>query len=92
METKLTLRLDDELIKHAKARAERSGKSLSKMVGDFFALLDDLEPTSSQQPAKDLGPVDNLPPVTRSLVGILTSGHEVDDKRDYRAHVEEKYR
>jgi len=92
METKLTLRLDDKLIKHAKARAERSGKSLSKMVADFFVLLDDLEPIAGQQPAKDSGLVDNLPPVTRSLLGILKSDHDVDAKRDYRAHLEEKYR
>ena len=92
METKLTLRLDDELIKHAKAHAEKSGKSLSKMVGDFFTLLDDLEPSTGQQPAKNLRLADNLPPLTRSLLGILKSGHDVDDKRDYRAHLEEKYR
>ncbi|WP_092413045.1 hypothetical protein [Collimonas sp. OK307] len=69
-----------------------TGKPLPKIAGDFFPLVDNLKPTAGQQPAKDLGLADNFPPVTRSLSGILASSHDVDDKRDYRAYVEEKYR
>ena len=40
MQTKLTLRLDEELIASAKAYAQRSGRSVSQIVADYFALLD----------------------------------------------------
>jgi len=36
MQTKLTLRMEDELINMAKSVAEKKGKSLSKMVSDYF--------------------------------------------------------
>jgi predicted HicB family RNase H-like nuclease len=39
MQTKLTLRVDDRLVKRAKTYAERAGKSVSEMVADYFALL-----------------------------------------------------
>jgi hypothetical protein len=34
MQTKLTLRMEDELIRLAKSVSEKKGKSLSKMVAD----------------------------------------------------------
>jgi hypothetical protein len=36
METKLTLRLDEGLIKSAKKEARHRGTSLSQMVADYF--------------------------------------------------------
>ena len=36
--TKLTLRLDDELIASAKRHSAKAGKSVSRMVADYFAL------------------------------------------------------
>ena len=39
MQTKLTLRMDEELIRIAKDFARSSGKSLSRIVADYFALL-----------------------------------------------------
>ena len=39
MQTKLTLRLDDELIEEAKSYAARAGKSVSQIVADYFRLL-----------------------------------------------------
>lgn len=36
MTTKLTLSLDEKVIKHAKLIANRRGKSLSKMVEEYF--------------------------------------------------------
>jgi hypothetical protein len=39
MTTKLTLRMDENLINQAKDYAKHSGKSVSKLVADFFALL-----------------------------------------------------
>ena len=40
MQTKLTLRLDAELIERAKRYGKRTGRSVSQMVADYFALLE----------------------------------------------------
>ena len=79
METKLTLRLDEELIAGAKEEARKRGTSVSQMVADYFRGIQ-----SRKSIAK------GLPPVTASLVGAL-KGHSVD-RSHYRRHLEEKYR
>lgn len=81
MQTKLTLRLDEPLIRKAKDHARRTGRSVSQMVANYFAFLD--------EPDKD---VDGsaLPPLTRSLYGVL-AGADVDQD-DFRRHVEAKQR
>ncbi len=80
MNTKLTLRLDDELIRSAKRYSHETGKSLSQMVGDYFALL----------AARDAQASSTVSPRVRSLVGAL-KGATVDEA-DYRRHLEHKYR
>jgi hypothetical protein len=79
MNTKLTLRLDDDLIRRAKRHSAKSGKSVSKLVSDYFALID----------AKDKLAADELTPRVRSLKGAL-SGAKLDE-RDYRRHLEKKH-
>lgn len=78
MYTKLTLRLDADLIQTAKAEAGRRGKSVSQIVGEFFGSL------ASQKRAPS-----ELPPITTSLVGTL-KGRGVTEA-DYRRHLREKY-
>ena len=39
MNTKLTLRLDDHLIASAKEYSAKTGKSVSKIVSDFFVII-----------------------------------------------------
>ena len=39
MQTKLTLRMDDALVRAAKKRAAQQGVSVSRMVADFFAQI-----------------------------------------------------
>jgi hypothetical protein len=78
MQTKLTLRLEDTLIEHAKEHARLSGKSLSQMVSDYFLQLDKRPDTAP------------LPPVTAALRGALASTSV--DKEDYRNYLEGKYR
>jgi len=80
MQTKLTLRLEDQLIRRAKSYARRSGKSLSELVADLFARLH----------AGEVPPVRELTPVVQRLVGSL-AGRAVDTA-DYRKHLEHKYR
>jgi hypothetical protein len=84
MQTKLTLRLDERLIKEAKVEALSRGTSLSQMVADYFRGL-----LSRDTPPKGLPPK-GLPPVTASLVGVLKVGKL--DRSHYRRHLEEKYR
>jgi hypothetical protein len=80
MQTKLTLRVDEELVRRAKEHARRSGKSVSRIVADFLALLE--QPTERQ--------VVELTPTVRSLLGAL-KGSPVGEE-DYRRYLEEKHR
>ncbi|WP_445665596.1 DUF6364 family protein [Fodinibius sp. AD559] len=79
MKNKLTLRLDDSLIKRAKKHAKQKGTSVSQMVADYFALIE------TDRPSVDRG----LPPITASLTGILKD-QEVHEE-DYKKHLDEKY-
>lgn len=77
MNTKLTLRLDESLIASAKKHSAESGRSISQLVADFFALMD----------ARGAG-VEATPRV-RSLRGVL-KGSGLDES-DYRRHLEDKH-
>lgn len=78
MNTKLTLRLDEDLIVRAKRHSDKTGRSLSRLVGDFFALID-VDAT-----------VGEITPRVRSLRGVL-AGSDLDE-RDYLEHLAEKHR
>lgn len=77
MNTKLTLRLDDELIGRAKRHSAKSGKSVSKLVADYFALIDAPPPA------------DEITPRVRALRGSL-AGSGVSEA-DWLAHLEDKH-
>jgi hypothetical protein len=78
MNTKLTLRMDESIVRKAKIEAKRRGKSVSRMVAEFIESIG-LEQTSEK----------DLPPTTASLVGIL-KGKEISEE-DYKKHLQEKY-
>ncbi len=78
MQTKLTLRVEQDLVGRAKAYAAQRGKSVSQIVADFFSTLD-----------QSRAEAEVLPPITQSLKGALRDA-EVDE-RDYRRYLEEKY-
>ena len=79
MNTRLTLRLDAELVRAAKADARRRGKSVSRIPGEFSGTL---ASAHRQQP--------ELPPITASLVGILKD-RDVQVSA-YPKHLREKFR
>jgi hypothetical protein len=80
MSTKLTLRLDGHLIARAKRYSDRSGKSVSQLVADYFALIEADEPI----------PGTELTPRVRAMIGSL-KGSSIGEE-DYRRHLEEKHR
>ena len=79
MNTKLTLRLDDQLITKAKRYSDRSGKSLSQLVADFFSAID----------AEEDIPGTQISPRVRSLRGAFKGSTATEE--DYRRYLEEKY-
>ena len=80
MQTRLTLRLDERLIRRARAFAEGRSKSVSQLVAEFFTALED-RPTTGDE---------DLPPVTRSLYGRLAGASATEEA--YRRRLEEKHR
>ena len=78
MTTKLTLRMDETLVVNAKREARRRGKSVSRMVADYFGAL-----------GQEAHPVNTLPPVTASLFGVLKKASVSEN--DYRRHLKDKY-
>ena len=76
MQSKLTLRMEDAVIRKAKRIAKQKGQSVSRIFSDYIAAeTEDVE-------------MKELPPVTASMVGVLAA--EVDDL-DYKQYLEEKY-
>ncbi|MFP5284395.1 MAG: DUF6364 family protein, partial [Thermoanaerobaculia bacterium] len=71
MDTKLTLKLDKEVIDRAKAYAERRGLSLSEMVERYFAGL-----TREETGSRPTG-------LVAELAGLLAGAEVEDDKTDY---------
>ena len=80
MNTMLTLRLDDALIENAKRHASRSGRSVSQLVADYFALIEAGEGRIEAP----------LTPRVRSLLGALAGAKA--DERDHRRHEEKKHK
>ncbi|WP_054693058.1 DUF6364 family protein [Geotalea toluenoxydans] len=79
MQTKLTLRLEDQLIEQAKSYAAHAGKSVSQVVADYFRMLASEKNKPSSPSA----------PITQSLRGSLR-GSNLDEK-DYRKYLEDKH-
>ncbi|MEW6439757.1 MAG: DUF6364 family protein [bacterium] len=82
MATKLTLRLDENVIRNAKRAARARGVSLSEMVSGYFQAI------SGEKAGKA-----EAPPVLAEISGVL--GPKANAKKllaGYRKHVEEKYR
>lgn len=81
MQTKLTLRLEEELIEQAKIYAKQSGKSVSQLVADYFLHLKKAQSNDKKQ----------LPPLTQQLSGLLKNSTIEHEKMVYRSHLEDKY-
>jgi predicted transcriptional regulator len=79
MQTKLTLRLDDAVIRKAKKIARKRGTSVSRIFSDYISEAED------EEQLEDLGEI------TASMIGALR-GVEIEAPREeYRNHLEKKY-
>ena len=78
-QTKLTLRMDRDLVKRAKIYAGKSGKSVSAIVADYFEHLD--------SPLQAKG--HRLTPAVKGLIGILPTSA---DEAAYRKHIQIKHK
>lgn len=78
MNTKLTLRLDNNLVESAKQYSARTGKSVSKIVADLFTII-------SNETIRQY----DLTPTVASLKGALRG--KKTDQSDYKKYLEEKY-
>ncbi|HBQ58372.1 MAG TPA: antitoxin [Balneolaceae bacterium] len=79
MKTKLTLRIEEDLIREAKEYAKSQNTSVSQIVADYLEGIQNQKKTDDQ----------NYSPITTSLIGVLKD-KSVSEK-DYKKHLEEKY-
>jgi len=79
MNTKLTLRLDDSLIESAKRYAAQSGKSVSRIVSDYFTVI--------KNEQMNEGP--SLTPAVLALKGLLKNSKA--SEADYHEYIEKKH-
>lgn len=82
MDTKLTLRLSDNVIERAKIYARNHKISLSKMIESY---LDSI--TTQKEEEKT-----SITPLVESLSGVIDLPSDFDYKKEYRDHLVEKYK
>ena len=83
MNTKLTLTIEQEIIKRAKDYAKEKNRSLSDIIENYLKVL-----TKEEQKQKDK----RLNPVVKSLKGSFKMPKNMDYKKELRNRLEEKYK
>jgi len=83
MNTKLTLSLDDNLIKQAKIYAKTNNKSVSQLVSAFFSVLSD---NSSKSTIQQTVPK----PITAKLLACMPESKL--DESDHSSYLDNKYK
>jgi len=79
MNSRLTLRVDNSLIKKAKLLAREKGTSVSKLFREYI----------TEQTIEI--PVEQLPSITKSMIGAMKSSDLDVTKDNYHAYLEDKY-
>lgn len=79
MDTKLTLKLDSNIIEQAKAYAKSKNTSLSKLIETYLDLL--TNPKNEQE----------ITPLVKSLSGVVKLPQNYDSKTEYKKHILNKY-
>lgn len=83
MNTKLTLTIEQDIIKKAKDYAKKKNRSLSDIVENYLKIL-----TKEEHRQRDK----KLNPVVKSLKGSFKMPRDVDYKKELRNRLEEKYK
>lgn len=81
MNSKLTLKLNAEIIVKAKKYAEESNTSLSRLVENYLSAI-----TSKNQEER------NINPIIESLTGIIILDDKKDIRKSYTKYLIEKYK
>ncbi|MFA5805778.1 MAG: DUF6364 family protein [Melioribacteraceae bacterium] len=81
MNTKLTLKLNKRAIDSAKKYAQKNKQSLSVMVEKYFNLISDKESITEME----------ISPNVLELSGIAKFSENINVKKVYGKHIEEKY-
>jgi hypothetical protein len=79
MDTKLTLKLNGDIIEQAKTYAKNKNTSLSKLIESYLGLL--IDPNEKKE----------VTPLVKSLSGVLDLPKDFDNKTNYRKHILNKY-
>ena len=79
MQTKLTLRMEDGVVRKAKRLARQKGTSVSRIFGEF------IDRQSEEIVDED------FPPNTLSMIGVIRQSAIRVDDQDYHKHLESKY-
>ncbi len=81
MDSKLTLKLNSDIIQEAKNYAKESNTSLSKLIENYLSAL-----VSEKQSKRKVNPI------VESLTGIITLEDEKDYKKSYTNYLIKKYK
>lgn len=79
MDTKLTLKLDQEVIERAKTYAKEKNTSLSKLIESYLSLL-----VFSKNE-------EEISPIVKSISGVMELPENYDVKKEYKKHLIKKY-
>ncbi len=85
MDTKLTLKLDKDIIEQVKIYAQNTQQSLSALVERYFRYLLDQEQKQPRTP-------NNISPTVKELSGIIHLEQGDDLQEDYTTYLLGKYR
>jgi hypothetical protein len=80
MNTKLTIKLDEDVITRAKSYAKHRKTSLSKMIESY---LDSITKSKSKKI--------EITPLVKSLSGVITLPGDYDYRKDYSEYLTRKY-
>ena len=81
MDSKLTLKLDKDVINAAKKYAKERNMSLSKMIEKYFAYLVEKKKGNKK-----------YTPLVNELAGIIHLEKDFDFKKEYSRYLSEKYK
>ena len=78
MQSKLTLRVEDSIVRKAKRVACAQGTSVSKLFSQYISSAHEED-------------VSELAPLTAGMLGVLQGADEEVSREDYREHLERKH-